>query len=422
MAPAGWKEAWTKHVADIRSDVPPAESAARLRRLVRSKLLMFTDVKDDPAKFFEAHRILVDPKTRGPGFWIRFTVQYNLFAGTVLGLGGPEHRAMLSEMQEKGELGCFGLTERFAGVNSGLVVQTTATWVPERQVFVLHSPTEGSYKNWISQGLVADWAAVIADLRVGGKSYGPHGFLMRFRDANTGSVAKGITLGDMMRKTTGNDLDNAWIRFDNVELPKSALLNRFAEIQQDKYVQTTAEKMRIEVIGQRLLTGRVAVAQAALQFARKLFDMTRTYSDAKKCWAPAGATTLSAIPHIQAVYQDGYARLDRLDAYMARVEAALSKVLRADGIPPAPLVEAIAVGKVGCVESAIEMCFRLKQEVGSYALMGDTGFEHMDFLQCCKFAEGDSRILMQKLARDRYRAFQAAMKKPSEQTKAVVSG
>jgi hypothetical protein len=30
----------------------------------------------------------------------------------------------------------------------------------------------------------------------------------------------------------------------------------------------------------------------------------------------------------------------------------------------------------------------------------------MDFLQCCKFAEGDSRILMLKMARDRLRAFQ----------------
>jgi acyl-CoA oxidase len=55
---------------------------------------------------------------------------------------------------------------------------------------------------------------------------------------------------------------------------------------------------------------------------------------------------------------------------------------------------------VRCVEGAIELCFRLKQEVGSYALMAGSGFEHLDMLQCCKFAEGDSRILMQKMARD----------------------
>lgn len=48
----------------------------------------------------------------------------------------------------------------------------------------------------------------------------------------------------------------------------------------------------------------------------------------------------------------------------------------------------------------------MKQELGSYALMGGTGFEKMDYLQCCKFAEGDSRILMQKLSRDRLQAFQ----------------
>ena len=37
--------------------------------------------------------------------------------------------------------------------------------------------------------------------------------------------------------------------------------------------------------------------------------------------------------------------------------------------------------------------------------MGDSGFVHLDFLNCCKFAEGDSRVLMQKMARDRLRQF-----------------
>jgi hypothetical protein len=37
--------------------------------------------------------------------------------------------------------------------------------------------------------------------------------------------------------------------------------------------------------------------------------------------------------------------------------------------------------------------------------MADGGFKHLDFLQCCKFAEGDSRILMQKMARDRLKQF-----------------
>ena len=46
-------------------------------------------------------------------------------------------------------------------------------------------------------------------------------------------------------------------------------------------------------------------------------------------------------------------------------------------------------------------------DVGSYALMTSSGLQHIDFLQACKFAEGDSRILSQKMARD---LIQALMK------------
>ena len=63
------------------------------------------------------------------------------------------------------------------------------------------------------------------------------------------------------------------------------------------------------------------------------------------------------------------------------------------------------------METCISLSFRLKQEVGSYALKGDSGFENLDFLQCCKFAEGDSRILMQKLARDGVKSYVRALKK-----------
>jgi acyl-CoA oxidase len=411
--PSTFKQQWGNHVSDIRSNVTPEQSANRLRTLLKTKLLEFHDLSHNPEKFFLAHRMMVDPKNRGPGMFIRFTVQFNLYAGSVLGLGSPTQIAQLRDQQEKGELGCFALTEKLAGVNSGLVVQTTATYDAKKQIFVLHSPTVGSHKNWISQGLFADHAVVIADLWVEGRSHGPHGFLIRMREAGTKKVVKGIVLGDMGIKTTGNDLDNAWIEFNQVELPRTALLSRFAEIdaQTGKYIQTTKDKMRIEIIGQRLLTGRVCVAQAALSFARKLFDMTRTYSDTKLCWSPNGEIPLTKIPHLQKLYHDAYMKLDRLDEYCGRIEARLCKILQQNGIPDTKLVDAIAVAKINAVENAIDLSLRLKREVGSYALMGGTGFEHVDFLYCCSFAEGDSRILMQKLARDRLKNFSS--EKPS---------
>lgn len=394
-----WGAAFEKALEGIHGAMAYQESAGRLRKLLEHGLLKLDDIERAPERFFEAHRLLAKrAPALGSGFWVRFTVQYNLFAGTVVGLGSKQQRDELAAMQQRGTLGCFGLTERFAGVNSGLVVNTTATWNPDRQCFVLNTPNDGACKNWISQGLTADKAVVVADLRVRGKSHGPHAFLMTFRE--NGGVVPGITIGDMGRKTIGNDLDNVWIRFDDVPLHRNALLSRYAKVENDEYVGTKGVRT-MEMIGQRLFTGRVAVAQAALTFARGLFDSTKAYSDAKACWAPSGATlTLSSVPQLRALYAEAYAKLDELDAFAATIERELCGVLRGGGIPRVELQQAIAVAKVHCVGSATQLCWRLKQEVGSYGLMGGTGFENIDFLLCCAFAEGDGRVLQQKMARD----------------------
>ena len=369
--------------------------------MIRTDLLRGTDLRDDPSKFFEAHRILARHAVEhGPGFWIRFTVHYNLFAGTVLAVGNEDQVKELDRYQEDGALGCFSLTEKLAGVQSGLVVQTTVDYDEDRGVFILNTPSEGARKNWISQGFTADKTVVLADLRVGGESKGPHAFVMDFR--NNGDLVPGITTEDMGKKTTGNDLDNAWIHFDNVELPKSAMLSRYAEIDEAGEYRVKVDGVRpFDMIGQRLYTGRIAVAQAALEYRRQLFKVTREYSDAKRTFAFKGEPVLSMIPQLAAIYEENEREMDELDAFVGSCEEALSDCLKAGDVPPARLVDAIATCKVRAVETSIAACFRLKQEVGSFALMDDAGFKHMDFLQCCKFAEGDSRILMTKMARDR---------------------
>lgn len=42
------------------------------------------------------------------------------------------------------------------------------------------------------------------------------------------------------------------------------------------------------------------------------------------------------------------------------------------------------------IDVASKVIRQLEEEVGSYALMASTGFEHKDMLLCCRFAEGDS--------------------------------
>ena len=55
------------------------------------------------------------------------------------------------------------------------------------------------------------------------------------------------------------------------------------------------------MIGQRLYTGRVAVAQAALAYRSQLFDVTKAYADAKPVPAPrthpSGASPPLVVPN-----------------------------------------------------------------------------------------------------------------------------
>ena len=154
----------------LKRDATPQESAQQLRFLIKTGLLKYSDIQNHPERFFEAHRMVlgggleVNENVRSPGFGVRFTVQFNLWAGSIFGLcvvsgarriragapsstrpccnshhlkypahpkknrGDEKQVAMLDNLQREGALGCFCLTEKFAGVNSGLVVQTTATW------------------------------------------------------------------------------------------------------------------------------------------------------------------------------------------------------------------------------------------------------------------------------------------------------
>lgn len=402
-----WASAFRQNISDLPKlggDAHYTASADRLRRVMTDGVLRLTDLRDSPEKFFIAHRVLSEFATElGPGFGIRFTVQVNLFAGTILGLGSPKQVALLDDCQRNGRLGCFCLTERLAGVNSGLVVNTTCTWDETKQMFLLDCPNEGARKNWISQGLTADMAVVVATLIVKGKVYGPHAFVMEFRQ--DGKLVPGVSLEDMGDKTIGNDLDNASILFTKVWLPADSLLDRFAGLENGQYVQRKKGITNMEMIGQRLYTGRTVIAASALVFARTLYSRARGYADNKRCWAPQGSVMLSDIPQLSHLYADSDKELSRVEALSNKVEADLCACLKTDKAPDVRLVERIAVLKVKAIETSIKVCFKLKQELGSYALMGGTGFEKMDYLQCCKFAEGDSRILMQKIARDRLQAF-----------------
>jgi len=406
---------WCEKFAEVVKGLVPkvsgkgwSESAAALQEIINNKEapLTLTDVRDRPERFFAAHRIVAyycSPE-EAPGFWIRFTVHYNLCFGTVVALGEQPHLDQLGQIMEKADIGCFALTEYKAGVNSGMVVETIADYDKATDEFVITTGSgeigDPAEKNWISSGMMATYAIVVADLRVDGKSYGGHAFLVRMRETVGGPCLPGVHMVDMGKKTIGNDLDNARIGLNKVRVPRSTLLSRYGDVKDGKYVQKDAKIKNFQMIGQRLFTGRVAVAAAALMCSRKLVTRTKAYADSKMTWSPEGSRPLSQLPQVKALFDEADFELSRLEMFVKKVELALADVVKQDGTPDLELQVAIGTCKIACAERNIALLNRLKMDVGSYALMDSSGLQHIDFLQACKFAEGDSRILAQKMVRD----------------------
>ena len=77
------------------------------------------------------------------------------------------------------------------------------------------------------------------------------------------------------------------------------------------------------------IDSRVAVAQAALEFRRRLFSMTKEYVDCKQCWSPSttsGQVPLGSIPQLRALYAEEERSGARLDAFVGRCESELTRV------------------------------------------------------------------------------------------------
>ncbi len=143
-------------------------------------------------------------------------------------------------------LGAYCQTEEGHGTNVQ-ALETTATYVPETDEFEIHSPTLTSTKWWAGgAGLTATHVLVQAQLILHGKSYGPHLFHVPVRSLVDGSVFPGILIGDIGPKVYGafGGLDNSWVRFDRVRIPRFNMLAKNAQVKKGgEYVRPPNDKL-----------------------------------------------------------------------------------------------------------------------------------------------------------------------------------
>jgi len=260
----------------------------RLRKLceVPGRFISVHDFETDPRRVFAVHELtcLVDGS-----FATKVTVQFNLFGGTVLKLGTDRHHSILTKIDGVQEIGSFALTELGYG-NNAVKLETTATYDSATQEFVINTPTPLAQKYWITNGAIdAHWSVVFAQTYVNNKNEGVQAFLVRIRDSNL-KVCPGCTIEDMGRKCGQNGVDNAKLAFRNVRVPREMMLNRVANVnEQGKFVSdiSSARGRFIAALNQ-LLSGRLCLSSKGVGRAKQALTIAIRYAQTRLCVGESG--------------------------------------------------------------------------------------------------------------------------------------
>ena len=230
---------------------------------------------------------------------IKFGVQFGLWGGAVQQLGTERHhQRYLGAIMRLEIPGCFAMTETGHGSNVQQL-ETTATYDPEAQEFVVTTPVERARKEFIGNAAChGRMAAVFAQLIVDGEAHGVHALIVPLRDEH-GTVLPGIEIEDCGEKLGLNGLDNGMIRFRDVRVPREALLNRYGDVTASGRYESPIEnpnKRFFTMLG-TLVQGRVGISSASITAAKTALTIATRYGLRRRQFGPPGSMEVPVLDY-----------------------------------------------------------------------------------------------------------------------------
>ncbi|KAK4557799.1 hypothetical protein RGQ29_007531 [Quercus rubra] len=205
-------------------------------------------------------------------------LHWGMFIPAIKGQGTDEQQQKWLPLAYKMQIiGCYAQTELGHGSNvQGL--ETTATFDPQTDEFIIHSPTLTSSKWWPGGlGKVSTHAVVYARLIIDGKDYGVNGFIVQLRSLDDHLPLPGITVGDIgMKFGNGayNTMDNGVLQFDHVRIPRDQMLMRVSQVTREgKFVQSNVPRQL--VYGTMVYVRQTIVSDASCALSRAVCIATR---------------------------------------------------------------------------------------------------------------------------------------------------
>ncbi|CDO57904.1 hypothetical protein DV113_004356 [Geotrichum candidum] len=197
--------------------------------------------------------------------------------------------------------GCFGMTEMGHGSNvQGL--ETTATFDPETDEFVINTPHLGATKWWIGGAAhSATHSVVFARLISNGKDYGTKPFVVQLRSIPDFSLQPGVAIGDIGKKMGRDGVDNGWIQFTHVRIPRSHLLQRYVKV--DPKGNVTQPPAAQQLGYAALVDGRVTMVNDSFQSSKRFLTIALRYAAIRRQFGKDpkdnGETRILDYPHHQ---------------------------------------------------------------------------------------------------------------------------
>ncbi len=219
-----------------------------------------------------------------PSLQIKSGVQWGLFAAAILHLGTrPHHEKWLPDALTLKLPGAFAMTEIGHGSDVASV-GTTATYDPDTEEFVIHTPFRGAWKDYLGNAALHGQAAVVfAQLITRGVNHGVHAFFVPIRTPD-GQLLPGVGSEDDGVKGGLNGIDNGRLHFTHVRIPRENLLNRYGDVAPDGTYSSPIESpgRRFFTMTGTLVQGRVSLDGSAVNAMKGALAIAVKYGNERR--------------------------------------------------------------------------------------------------------------------------------------------